>query len=150
MGIAIATSTASCLPFIRGGGPPKAVVGSMPRTTSGRWVFASSRWYCGIDPPVSFADRKNNVRYRALDLTEVSPGHFDPLGKGGLWVGAKTKQERTPASRGCAQFGYSQGVSTLVASPMPSQVMAATVRPPMSVYSSKFSGSLTSPSKVIA
>ena len=32
---------ASCLPFIRGGGPPKAVEGSMPQTTLGRWVYTS-------------------------------------------------------------------------------------------------------------
>ncbi len=35
-----------------------------------------------LHPPVSFADRKINVRYRALDLTEVSPGHFPPLARG--------------------------------------------------------------------
>ena len=45
---------------------------------------------CSDTPPLNvsppshgFAARRINVRYRALDLTEVSPGHFDPFGKGG-------------------------------------------------------------------
>ena len=52
-----------------------------------------------LHPPVSFADRKINVRYRALDLTEVSPGHFDPLAKEGPEVVESlllAKHQKTP------------------------------------------------------
>ena len=77
---------ASCLPFIRGGGPPKAVEGWKRR----REHDCGDRAIRCVATPQSRLRRARriNVRYRALDLTEVSPGHFDPLGKGGREVRA--------------------------------------------------------------
>ena len=51
-------------------------------------------------PQSPAAARRINVRCRALDLTEVSPGHFDSLGKGGREVGAPKKHStaRPPRS----------------------------------------------------
>ena len=77
---------ASCLPLSRGGGPPKAVEG---------WLrckkhYRNDRTAIYVSTPQSRLRRARriNVRCRALDLTEVSPGHFDPLGKGGREVRA--------------------------------------------------------------